>query len=285
MPLFDRIVVVDWSASARPALGADSIWVADLEVATGAVDVVNHPTRAIAREALVAIALQRERTLIGFDFPLGYPRGTAASAGLDGTPWEAMWHHLASRIVDDDRNRSNRFEVAADLNRRMAARRFWGAPAARTNEWLTRTKAKPFPEPDKRLTEQRMRFPSTAWQLLGVGSVGSQSLTGIPVAHHLRTHADLRGVTRVWPFETGLRTPAAVPGEHSVVLTEVWPSMVPCGQVSHEIKDARQVIALARWFADLDRRGELAALFTPQVDADAAVDVVVDEEGWVLGVP
>jgi len=34
-PIFDRIVVVDWSAASRPKLGSDSIWIAVLNRRTG----------------------------------------------------------------------------------------------------------------------------------------------------------------------------------------------------------------------------------------------------------
>ena len=125
--------MVDWSGSARPRLGRDSIWSCVLDADTGSVELANHPTRAAARFAVreVLVAAVDRRVLVGFDFPLGYPAGTAAAAGLEGAaPWRAMWDHLADAVVDDDRNRNNRFEVAAALNARISpsAGPFWGCP-------------------------------------------------------------------------------------------------------------------------------------------------------------
>jgi hypothetical protein len=90
----------------------------------------------------------------------------------------------------------------------------------------------------------------------------------------------------VWPFET-FETLARCPPEH-IVLAEVWPSYLPTQQITavdHPIKDARQVIALARHLAEHDRQGELEALlaraWAPHLDPHTA-DVVRREEGWVL---
>jgi hypothetical protein len=44
------------------------------------------------------------------------------------------------------------------------------------------------------------------------------------------------------------------------------------------VRDELQVVAVARYLAEVD----LGASFTPDV-SDAAKDVVVAEEGWVLG--
>jgi len=49
------------------------------------------------------------------------------------------------------------------------------------------------------------------------------------------------------------------------------------------VRDARQVADVATWLRGLDRRGELRGLFEPDVAATRR-SVVIDEEGWVLGV-
>jgi len=108
--------------------------------------------------------------------------------------------------------------------------------------------------------------------------VGSQVLTGIPVVHRLRHHPALRDRTRIWPFETGLQRPHA-----TVVLAEIWPTLVDVDHVDHPVKDARQVIALADVLADRERAGTLDLWFAPAVPAAAREDVLT-EEGWVLGV-
>lgn len=278
------IIIVDWSANATPKRGPDSIWTYELHV--GPTQPINHRTRAEARDHLVERLLHHSgrRVLLGFDFPLGYPAGFARAAGFTGVPWQAIWQHLADPITDTPRNRNNRWEVASDLNRRLDHHRFWGSPPARANEHLPTHK--PLGLAPDRTAEQRLRVlgmrPFSPWQLLGAGSVGSQSLTGIPVAHHVRHHPALAARTSVWPFETGLTDAPAGGRDDAVVVAEVWPSAIDFGHMVHDVKDARQVMALAHHFDDLQTRGLLGALFRPQLDS-ATERSVVTEEGWVLG--
>jgi hypothetical protein len=218
--VFDRIVIVDWSAANTPKRGADSIW----SYCTDDREPVNHPTRAGAFTELATKLQTPGRTLVGFDFPLGYPSGFAGAAGLDGEqPWSAAWRFLAGAVVDDERNRNNRWWVAAELNRRMGQRRFWGVPPRFASEHLWSRKVPITAEfrTSESVLRSRRSYPSSVWQLLGAGSVGSQTITGIPVVHRLRHHPLLAHRARVWPFETGL---APATGDQAIVIAEVWPS-------------------------------------------------------------
>jgi precorrin-8X/cobalt-precorrin-8 methylmutase len=286
--VFDRIVVVDWSANSTPKVGADSIWIADDDGAT--VDCHNPATRSAAFDHLVSIveAGRHRQTLIGVDMSLGYPGGTAEALGLSGVPWESTWALLAATINDGADNRNNRFEVAAALNERMGAPPgpFWGRPAsADPDARLTakRPSRSTDTPPPWRIVEQRLRHegrrPSSAWQLLGAGSVGSQMLVGIPVVERLRRLAPEH--VEVWPFTTGLVAPQRRPG--LVVVAEVWPTLVPCDHVDHPVRDARQVIASAHQLRRSVDDGGIAALFAPSVAAPDR-DRIVGEEGWILGV-
>ncbi len=287
--------MVDWSAQATPKRGADSIWACTFHTRTARYDEpVNHRTRQAASDALIELARRPGRTLIGFDFPLGHPVGFAAAAGLvsefdDEAPWSSVWRHLATHLKDDDRNRNNRWEVAAALNERLGTLHFWGAPPSKAGEFLTSRRPPATPDQlsvyrssERRLREQQ-RYPFSVWQLLGAGSVGSQALTGIPVAHRLRTHPDLAERTLVWPFETGLTADPVGDRADLIVLSEVWPSAIRFDHVTHPIKDAQQVIALAEHFAALDQSQGLGAYFAPALD-EAERTTVCREEGWVLGV-
>jgi precorrin-8X/cobalt-precorrin-8 methylmutase len=250
--------------------------------------------------------------LLGADLSLGYPAGTAAALGLAGGPHASMWALLAERIEDDERNRNNRFEVAAWMNEQISggAAPFWGCPPSRSAPTLTPTKPPPAAtsEPlhcrstgssrrsrgrgldlDHGLSEWRHveaqlresgHRPASSWQLLGAGSVGSQSLTGVPVLERLRRLLPER--FEVWPFTTGLDVPEVRTG--SVVVCEVWPSLWPI-EIGHgRIRDEVQVESTARRLADLDSRGELAAAFCPAVATEIRA-CIESEEGWVLGVP
>lgn len=293
---FDRYIAVDWSATARPKRGADSIWIADSSAGTTTLS--NPATRHSAERYLCdrLIGSADERILVGFDACLGYPAGTAALFGLTGTPWRAMWECIADWSVDDDRNRNNRFDVAARFNDRWpnGAGPFWGAPDQTRAPTLMRTK--PVAEHERghhperpaefRATEQRLRrdgrYPKSVWQLLGAGSVGSQTLTLIPVIERLRKIVG--GRCLVWPMNTGFEMPDR---RAAIVFAEVWPSAfvdAPAAAAKHGVKDAGQVAAVvaAMHVADLD--GTLSAWFDPRGTASER-SAAVREEGWVLGPP
>jgi len=285
-PLFDRYIVVDWSARNSPATGADSIWIAE----RGQHDVAlsNPPTRRVAIDQLDRM-LDRcgdERVLLAIDASLGYPAGTAQLLGLTGASWAATWRLIADLSEDDERNHNNRFEVAAELNRRIGDESgpFWGCPAARAGQHLRPTKPPAFAVGEFRATERRLREsglrPASSWQLLGVGSVGSQTLTWLPAAVQLQ--ARRHGRFEVWPFTTGLAVPAI--GGGAVVVAEVWPTMFPVDVVGGVVKDEAQVRDTASALQAADLSGELASWFAPELPAREAVRVVA-EEGWVLGAP
>ena len=285
--MFDRFVVVDWSANSTPKRGRDSIWIAVLD--GGGLSVSNPSTRAAAQRCLVELVASDPsgRTMIGVDFSLGYPAGTAAALGLAGCPWESMTGLLRKLIIDDDRNANNRFDVASALNERITATGapFWGCPPSHAGAALTVTKPASFaPLGEWRSVEAVLRGqgrrPFSSWQLLGAGAVGSQSLLGIPMIHRLSAQVTDR--VMVWPFTTGLRAPIVDPGE--VVIAEVWPSLLSIEVAEGAVRDEAQVIAVAQWLADLDATERLAALFAPDVADVAVVARIESEEGWVLGV-
>ena len=297
--LFDVLVMVDWSGSARPKRGRDSIWSCGLDAHTGSVELVNHPTRAAARFAVreMLVAASNRRVLVGFDFPFGYPAGTAAAVGLEGAaPWRALWDHVADVVTDDDRNRNNRFEVAAALNARISpsAGPFWACPPRLASPTLSTRKAPGFPHPSPlgqpllefRLTERLLRAHGrhafSVWQLLGAGSVGGQALLGIPTVAALCAEPTLSARSRVWPFTTGFTRDPTEGAADAVVHAEIWPSSVPVDLTRHPIRDGAQVLSVCHHLAALDRDGRLAALFAPSLsDQDAALAVA--EEGWILG--
>lgn len=283
--MFDRIVVVDWSANSTPKRGADSIWIAVLDVDDGSAVVSdNVPTRSAAIDAVTALLAGGggARTLLGVDASLGYPAGTATALGCRGVPWKATWSLLDDLVVDDDQNRNNRFEVAAELNRRVGPvpGPFWGCPPAKAGRLLAPTKPASFGALGEwRHTEAALRAvgarPFSVWQLLGAGAVGSQALLAIPWLSELRRrHLPLD----VWPFTTGLRPPEPAAG--GAVLAEVWPSMFPLK--AGEPRDRMQVEATAVCLAAADRTGALCSWFSPPVPA-AQQAVAEREEGWVLG--
>jgi precorrin-8X/cobalt-precorrin-8 methylmutase len=287
--LFDLHVMVDWSARSTPTTGTDSVWIAARGI-DGDELLENPPTRARAARVLDEL-IDRSwrgtvpRVLLGIDVGLGYPQGTAAALGLDGTPWSSMWENLTARLVDDDRNANNRFEVAADMNRRAGggAGPFWGCPAARASDVLTVHRPPPGPLGALRSCEHALTAagfrPASMWQLAGAGSVGGQSLTAIPVLQRIRR--DRRDV-EIWPFSTGLRAPRE--GDGRIWIAEVWPTMFGVDLGLHAVRDAAQVLHVARQLSAEDGAGRLWRWFCPDVGPTDR-DVVEAEEGWTLDPP
>jgi precorrin-8X/cobalt-precorrin-8 methylmutase len=285
--VFDTIVMVDWSAANQPKLGRDSIWICRHGEAP-----VNLATRAEAQfrlAATIAAALSAgQRVLIGFDFPFGYPAGFAARLGLGGRPWRAAWNEIARLLHDDERNRNNRFDIAAELNRRISGGLFpfWGCPQAKAGPHLGvrhHRGHRPGELRERRLVDEFMVGAQPCWKLLGTGSVGGQILTGIPVVRALRDDPRWREVARVWPFETGLQPPC----DGSVVFAEVWPSWWDwkAGRRPDEIADAAQVRHVAGVFAARAAAGDLAPLFAGAATLSATERRRVEsEEAWMLGV-
>ena len=281
----DRIVVVDWSAAGRPVTGRDSIWIA--QARDGTVQSDNPPTRARAEAMLgkvISEALSAgERVLIGVDVALGYPAGLAVA--LTGRVEAlAVWDWLAARVEDDAGNRNNRFEVAAAINRALPGLGpFWFRPPGQDLPDLPlKGRARHGHGLDeRRMTDARTPGAQSVWKLGGVGAVGSQVLTGLPMLWRLR--AAFSGQVAVWPFEDVQSAP--------VVLAEVFPSMLraemaalmPQGNAArgrHDwpVRDAVQVRLLALALARLASVGGLAPLFAA---ADRAAPLT--EDGWILG--
>ena len=286
--MFDTFVMVDWSAATVPRTGRDSIWVC--WHAPDGERLENPPTRHAAKKLLgdwLATALARgERVLLGFDFPFGYPAGFAARLGLRGPPWRAVWDEIATLIEDSEENGNNRFEIAAELNRRVSdgSFPFWGCPAGFDTPFLGPKHHRRHEHDglaERRLVDLHIPTAQPCWKLLGAGSVGGQALTGIPVVRALRDDPRWIDSARIWPFETGLHAPE----DGSILIAEVYPSLWAVSPEAGEPKDAAQVRAVAHFFAERARAGELATLFAgdPGLSREERTRVET-EEAWTLGV-
>ena len=287
IPVFDSYLIVDWSAAGRPKTGPDSIWVR-LDAPDGIV-LENPPTRAAAMgrvAELIAgqLGLSR-RILTCFDFGFGYPAGFASALGLSGPPWRAAWDELSDCVDDRATNANNRFEAAAHLNQRLSNGRgpFWGCPPGAEGDFLgpRRSDASFAGLAERRICEQRLRRSQPVWKLYTSGSVGSQTLVGIPRLSRLLDHPYLAGHAAVWPFQTGLEAPR----QPAAIFAEIFPSLRIAEPRAGEVKDAAQVRTIARWLRDLDRKGRLEAYFCGPPDLDAEQRRQVEqEEGWILGI-
>ncbi|MEO1661023.1 MAG: hypothetical protein AAFR51_08550 [Pseudomonadota bacterium] len=299
--LFDAYIIVDWSAAAKPVTGANSIWVgirardARLKFQFSS---ANPKTRLEARHFILDIAQKLisrgDRLLIGFDFALGYPSGTAAAIGLDkdGTPpWQAMHQHLASKVRERDDNSNARFALAAGMNYAISKgpHPFWGAPKKDQASTLSPKKgdfSSPASLAEHRRSEAWIKSafkanPKSVWQLLGAGAVGSQAMLGIPTVCFLREELPN---SRLWPFETGFKTLTSDDlSDTSCVLAEIYPSTLDISPNPGEHLDEAQVRSLAEHLESLDSQGELASAFgPPETLSNAEICEITREEGWIL---
>jgi len=270
----DRVAMLDWSSAKSPKRGADSIWLG--QAGQGARAPVNLPTRPAAESELLEICAAPGRVLLGVDIGFAWPSGFAR--GLTGQARAlAVWDWLAARIVDGTGGANHR-TVAAEANASFPGDGpFWGDGAKQATPGLLRTRpALPPGLSWHRGCEAAASFgkvrPKSMFQLAGIGAVGAQALTCIPVLQRLR--AAFPGQVAVWPFET--------PDAARIVLAEVYFSMlgpVLSGALAHyPCRDAAQVDVLARAVWRIAQGGGLAALMQAQAGSDA-----VQDEGWILG--
>lgn len=295
--LFNAYVMVDWSASQTPKLGKDSVWIGVMKrdirfrLAFEAFNpATRHAAEAQLRDILADLRRRGDKALVGFDFNLGFPAGTAAALKLKDPSWKGLWAFLAKDLVDKADNTNNRFAVAAKMNRLMTdePRPFWGAPPKDVQRWLQPTKAEVAEgaPPQLRRTElatQRLgkAAAKSVWQMTGAGAVGGQTLVGIPAVKRLADELGDKAV--VWPFQTGWKAlaPADLEGREAV-FAEIYPALVPSKPEPGEIPDRAQVRAVAEHFAKLDEAGKLGAVFAPPKGVED-VEAVEAEEGWILG--
>ncbi len=281
--MFQRVVMMDYSASSTAKQGRDSLWVASRDH-DGARTLCNPRTRDEAWAQVRGLCAGVGPVLVGVDVAFGAPEGLCARLGVDG--WRGLWGLVRRAVVDGPDQRNNRFDVAAALNRLTTGERgpFWGCPASKEQATLGARRAdvpgmSPWRRVDDALRGDGLR-PFSVYQTAYAGSVGGQSLLAWP---RMAAWRDADPRVRVWPFSTGLCADPTGGDPDAIVLAEVWPSADPRPLPGLAVRDAEQVEALCERFAAADAAGALAGWFTP-ARALAAREVVEREEGWVLGV-
>ncbi len=205
----------------------------------------------------------KRRTLVGFDFPFGYPTGFGRHLTGTDDPL-TLWQWLTDR-VEDSPKANNRFDIAGQINRTLPGiGPFWANGLKRDiadlpRKGLARTQ-NPFPE--KRIVETHAKGSFTCWQLAGAGAVGSQVIMGLPILHRLRQI--FTNKISIWPFEQLTRP---------IAFVEIWPTLFAGPAPADMIKDAHQVKATAR---------ALAQKSVTTLHADLQITSPV--EGWILGI-
>ena len=293
--LFNAYVIVRWSAASKASAGADSVRIGAVKRDVrfrNAYEAHAAPTRGEGEKRLNALLedlrKRGERTLVGFDFPLGFPHGLAAGLKLAGDPWQAVWTQLDRMVKDKADNTNNRFGVGAEINRRLTGGPFpfWGVPP---RDALTTIQPKRTREhedgdlPELRLTEERVKGAPSVWKLYYNGSIGGQAILGIPMVRRLKQAYGEQ--MRVWPFETGWKAlePADLDGVQAVA-AEVYTGLIETKLAPGETKEQAELRAAAERLARLDEAGKLGTLFGPPKDlSEAQAAIAQQEEGWILG--
>lgn len=278
MRRFDAILIVDWSSSASPSPArhsANAIWTGLAEA--GSVSATYHRTRAEAERAiqatLGALVADGRRALVGFDFAFGYPQGFAAALSGHAHAF-AVWDWLEDAIEDGPENANNRFEVADRINAGFPGRGpFWGHPQGRSFAHLSMRDEREGHGVAETLRQTERAAdgqPKSVFKIAYAGSVGGQSLVGLPLLARLRRRFE--GRLGAWPFEAHAL-------DREIVLAEVYPSLIRKAVPAGGVRDEAQVRQLAAALARLDREGRIGALF-----AAASSGERLHEEGWILGV-
>ena len=290
--LFDRYVMLHWTAASKATRGDDTLWRASLDARGGELEVMNHPTRAHAIDGLVELLLgsPSDRIFVGIDAPLGFPEGFASRLAQGGTGnWRTVWSAITEEIVDSPTNENNRFSAADQLNVRAGTSPgpFWGAPPEFVSPSLPVGRpATFFGLPEERLVERRLAARGTtlasSWQMAGRGSTASEALLGIPALRRLTDHPILGRRIRVWPFDTGCDPEPTRLGAGTVVVAQVLPELFGVDVDAHSLREVALVSGACSHVADLDRASGLGALFVPELTPDE-MRTVEREEGWILG--
>lgn len=299
--MFDVFISIDWSASGTPSPAkpsANAIWLGYRDVGGKAYEKyfrTRYECLSFLRSTLHSAVDNSQKVMIGYDFNFGFPQGLASSMGYTDreTSWEFLWKYLHHHIEDSSDNRNNRFRVAHSINTLISnfPGPFYGTPTSQQTPNLASTGC-PFPYhaptsllSSKRICEEATPRSQPVWKLLGIGSVGSQTLVGIPALYSLWQDILLKQHTQIWPFTTNFQFPAINSSDPLIVHCELWPSIVPSHYLKDlPIKDQSQVEAVVSWLYDMQQRNTLSDLFTPPSSLSLSdIQTICCEEGWMIG--
>ncbi len=285
MPLFDVYIAVDFSGSKDAGRQKASIVSAEAERGTSPDVQKDRFTRFEAVLYLLQRLLHHnsrgKRVLCGFDFSYSFPQGFWPSL----TDRSESWVDVTRDLVDGAANlppivekpESNARDWAKLANRKLSHQLetgigpFWGPNFAQpTDPKFPYTKA-PFKE--YRLTERRELGFKPIFKVGGQGSVGLQSICGIPYLFNIRATCEQQKVPlHCWPFD------GWSPEGSAHFMVEWYPALYNQGVKSHD----QDALACVQWAMDMDEQDQLADCFIP--DLSDAERQQAGIEGWVLGV-
>ncbi len=285
MPIFDVYVAVDFSGSKDSGRQKSSIVVA--EATQGAVTEVQKDR--FTRFEAVLHFLQRifhynskgKRVLCGFDFCYAFPRGFWPALTGRSEAWDDIIRDLAEGVPQlpaiVEKPEPNAREWADIANKKLARSLqlgmgpFWGPNFDQAKDPRFPYSKAPFRE--YRLAEQRGPGFKPIFKIGGQGSVGLQSLCGMPYLHQIKTTCtQQKAPLHCWPFD------GWDPEGSAHCLVEWYPALYNDEPKSH-VSDA---LACVNWAMQLDEKDELRKYFVP--DLTQAEKQQAEIEGWVIGI-
>lgn len=283
--IFDVFIGIDFSGSQYPHQQKKHIVFAELEHGTS----IAQMRRGLTRSAVVSYLIDRlrhhdslgRRVLCGFDYQYSFPRGFwhtlmgLQESWMDMTRVMSEGSSILPPIVEEPK--SNARLWAQLVNEKIANQLgipigpFWGPNFSQSKDpQFFRFQARPFEE--YRLVEKHLHGCKSVFKIGGQGSVGLQSLCGIPCLFRLSSAcSEYKIPLHFWPFD-GWDC-----GDNHVVV-EWYPAIYNKGSKSDE-NDARACI---EWAKSKDEKGDLSRYFTPSLSITEKV--YASFEGWVLGV-
>jgi len=236
----------------------------------------------VIKDHILASLKSDEKLLIGFDFAFGYPAGTAEALGTNG--WESLWAMIHDKIKDTEKNVSNRFRVAEELNHMIGSTEgpFWGHPHQRQYQGLKPKKPlKSHPDiKEFREVERRATSAKSVWQLAYNGAVGSQTLLGIASLERLRRDPEIGRYIAIWPFETNFADDINKP----IIFAEIYPSSHQGWKdMPFDTADAQQVAKICEDFKLWDSQNLLKTKLSASNLTETQRYAAINEEGWIIG--
>jgi hypothetical protein len=220
------------------------------------------------------------RVLFGQDHQYGIPIAFAKELGLPTEDWrEAMTGLFATGPFSTWAKDADAGGFAAEVNRWLVARGaspyFWSATKRTRYGIQGQSSRSPEHATLRRMTEAQIGFPFC--RIGDPGSVGGQSIVGIPRLLHLLEASEREGiVVEVWPFD-GLH----LTGSKAHVAIEPYPTLVrERGIVQSDENDA---VASTAWAQKLDREGALHEALDLR-GLGSVEQARVRFEGWIAGI-
>jgi hypothetical protein len=282
---FDAFIAIDFSGSKHSYLQKKHIVFAETEHKLASTAIKSGFTRFTVilhlMERLQYHTKKRNRVLLGFDFCYSFPRGLWYSLTNTREVWGAMIKGMAEGfsglppIIEEPLSNARLWaelankKITQSLN--CPSGPFWGANfiQARNPKFFGRSDL-PFSE--YRIVEKRLPRCKSVFKIGGQGSVGLQSLCGMPLLARLQSLCLQEGTPlHAWPFE-------GWDFEKKNVLVEWYPAIYNINRKS----DENDAIACVEWAKSADAQGSLTRYFHP--DLSATEKAQAEFEGWILGV-